>query len=140
MSDATSEQPWYGEGLHFQCTGCGDCCTGATGYVWVSVADVERLALHVGLPIGEFGRRCLRRIGRRLALLERAATGDCVFLDGRHCRVYEARPAQCRRYPFWPQHLESPQAWRQAAGECEGIRQDAPMWSLARIREAVSAE
>ncbi len=139
MREATPERPWYSGGLRFECTGCGACCTGTTGYVWVSVADVERLALHVGLPIDEFGRRYLRRIGRHLALLEHSATGDCVFFAGRRCRVYEARPAQCRRYPFWPRHLQSPQAWRLAANECEGIREDADKWSLARIRRAASA-
>ena len=40
----TPRQPsdaWYAEeGLAFECTGCGDCCTGAPGYVWV-IRDPE---------------------------------------------------------------------------------------------------
>ncbi len=129
------EDVWYAAGLRFECTGCGACCTGAAGYVWVTTADVRRLADAAGLSLDEFGRRYLRRVGTRLALLEQPVTGDCVLLDGRRCRFYEARPAQCRRYPFWPRHLESRQAWLRAAGECEGIRQDAPLLSADRIRE-----
>jgi Fe-S-cluster containining protein len=49
------------------------------------------------------------------------ANGDCVFLgEGRRCRIYAVRPAQCRTYPFWPE-LETRQAWRDEARRCEGI-------------------
>ena len=47
-------EPWYAEGLKFQCTGCGDCCTGAPGYVWVNQAEIDALAAvsytHLTLP------------------------------------------------------------------------------------------
>jgi hypothetical protein len=38
------EHPWYKDGLRFTCTGCGDCCTGAPGYVWVNKEEIEALA------------------------------------------------------------------------------------------------
>ena len=41
MSDTEEkEQPWYKDGLGFQCTQCGDCCTGAPGYVWINAAEI----------------------------------------------------------------------------------------------------
>ena len=41
-------EPWYSDGLKFDCTGCGDCCTGDPGYVWVSRAEIEALAAALG--------------------------------------------------------------------------------------------
>ena len=38
------EKPWYHEGLRFECTGCGDCCTGAPGYVWLTEEEIRALA------------------------------------------------------------------------------------------------
>ena len=43
-------EPWFKDGLRFTCTGCGDCCSGAPGFVWVSEEDIERLANHLGGP------------------------------------------------------------------------------------------
>ncbi|MCH7752933.1 MAG: YkgJ family cysteine cluster protein, partial [Planctomycetes bacterium] len=40
-------QPWYQDGLRFKCTGCGNCCTGSPGYVWVNQAEINALAAHL---------------------------------------------------------------------------------------------
>ena len=34
------EKVWYVGGLKFQCTHCGDCCTGDAGYVWVNEEEI----------------------------------------------------------------------------------------------------
>ena len=129
-------QPGYGDGLRFACTRCGDCCTGAAGYTWVSIGDIARLASHLGLSLDDFGRRHLRRVGERYALLERRGSGACVFLEHRSCSVYAARPAQCRAYPFWPRNLTSREAWAAAARECEGIRDGAPLRCAKTARDS----
>jgi Fe-S-cluster containining protein len=118
---------WFNDGLRFECTGCGRCCTGGNGYVWVSEREVSRLAAHFEISLDDFGRRYLRRIGDRYALLESVRDGACVFLAGNRCGVYESRPDQCRSFPFWERNLESPAAWARAAEECEGIRDDATL-------------
>jgi Fe-S-cluster containining protein len=136
MTSTTERAPaWFDEGLRFECTGCGRCCTGANGYVWVSECDVSRLAARFGVCLDDFGREYLRRIGDRYALLERAHDGACVFLAGDRCGVYENRPDQCRSFPFWDQNLVSATAWTRAAEECEGIREDAPLLG----REAIES-
>ena len=122
-----ADRGWYEAGLRFECTGCGRCCTGGSGYVWVSVEEATMLASALSLDLDDFGRRYLRRIGERYALLEAGAEGACVFLDGTRCSVYDARPGQCRSYPFWASNLESAAAWARAAAVCEGIRDDAAL-------------
>jgi Fe-S-cluster containining protein len=114
-------EPWYSDGLKFDCTGCGDCCTGEPGYVWVSRAEIEALAAELGLSVEQFEKQYVRRVGTCKSLIERA-NGDCVFFDAdtRRCRVYELRPRQCRTWPFWPANLASPVAWQQTADRCRG--------------------
>ena len=109
---------WYREGLKFACTGCGDCCHGE-GYVWVSEARAGRIASHLGLDLEEFGRRYLRRVGDRLSLVDGPGAACVFWHDG--CSIYPVRPRQCRTFPFWGEHLESPKSWRLAACLCEGI-------------------
>lgn len=126
---------WFEPGLPFRCTGCGDCCTGAPGAVWLDDADVARLARHLELTPKEFEERHVRRLVGRRSLLERF-DGDCEFFDreGRGCRVYEARPTQCRTYPWWPANLASPEAWREVCEACEGARVTEPLVSADEIR------
>ncbi len=112
--------PWYHEGLPFTCTGCGDCCTGEPGYVWVDKNEVESLAAATGLTVQEFQRKHTRQIGIRRSLLE-YPNGDCVLLGkDRRCTVYAARPRQCRTWPFWASNLTSPERWREVCEACPG--------------------
>lgn len=129
---------WYASGLRFECTGCGRCCTGPEGYVWVTIEEIRALAGRLGLPVDEFGSRHLRRIGLRYALVD-APGGACVFLSGKSCTVYEDRPAQCRAFPWWPANLRSPDAWERASKSCEGISQLAPLVVAGVIEPALAA-
>lgn len=115
------EQPWFHEGLRFECTGCGDCCTGAPGYVWVNQEEIAALADQFGVGVEEFERKYVRRVGIRKSLIE-FANGDCVFFDGatRRCTVYEARPRQCRTWPFWQSNVRTREDWEQTCQVCPG--------------------
>jgi Fe-S-cluster containining protein len=87
-----SDNLWYSSGLKFACTGCGNCCTGAPGYVWIGEAEALRLAEHLALPFDEFARRYLRFAKGRISLVEKR-NGDCVFWSATAgCEVYESRP------------------------------------------------
>jgi Fe-S-cluster containining protein len=116
-----TEEPWYKDGLRFQCTQCGDCCTGAPGFVWVNQEEIEELARMLGVELAEFERKYVRRVGVRRSLIE-FPNGDCVFFDGqaRKCTVYEARPRQCRTWPFWQSNVKTPEAWEQTCQVCPG--------------------
>jgi uncharacterized protein len=114
------QEPWYRDGLAFSCTKCGACCTGAPGFVWVNAEEIADLAGHRGMSVEEFGRKFVRRVGDRYSLIERPG-GDCIFWDRAvGCTVYEARPIQCRTWPFWPENVESPESWEQVIQVCPG--------------------
>lgn len=118
---ADPPEPWFREGLRFECTGCGDCCTGAPGYVWVSAEEIGRLALVLGLSVPAFEARYVRVVENRKSLVE-IDQGDCVFFDraSRQCRVYEHRPMQCRTWPFWQSNLRTPAMWQAVSRICPG--------------------
>ncbi len=114
-------KPWYHEGLRFQCTGCGDCCTGEPGNVWINKAEIVAMAAALKISAAQFERQYVRRVGIRKSLRELRG-GDCVLLDRqtRACRVYEVRPRQCRTWPFWESNLRTPGTWNDTCDCCPG--------------------
>ncbi|MCC8116644.1 MAG: YkgJ family cysteine cluster protein [Planctomycetes bacterium] len=114
-------EPWYKDGLQFGCTGCGECCRGLGGYVWISLSEAEALATALGMEFDTFTRTMLRKTITGLALVD-DADGNCPLLgpDGR-CKVYNARPVQCRTWPWWNENLVSSERWREAAKRCPGM-------------------
>jgi Fe-S-cluster containining protein len=134
-------QPWYSDGLCFSCTQCGNCCSGAPGYVWVTRPEIRALAEHLGLTLEEFHARHLRRVGNALSLLELPG-GDCEFLERRdagttRCRIHVVRPVQCRTWPFWKSNLQSSQAWEITGRSCPGINRG-PHHPLPVIQAALA--
>jgi Fe-S-cluster containining protein len=139
MSDKEeNDQPWYKDGLRFQCTQCGDCCTGAAGYVWVNKEEIESLAALVGVSIEEFESKYVRSVGVRKSLVE-FDNGDCVFFDGktRKCKVYGARPRQCRTWPFWHSNLRTKETWEETCKVCPGSGKG-NLVQLERIQEQMA--
>ena len=118
-----SSRPWFHEGLRFRCLGCGDCCTGAPGYVWLRAAEIAALAAALGMEVPEFEAAFVRTVGQRKSLVE-LPDGDCVLFDKptHRCKVYDARPAQCRTWPFWESNVRSPEAWEETRQACPGTR------------------
>ena len=120
MPTPESEKPWFEDGLAFECTRCGACCTGAPGFVWVNEEEIGRIAAFLGESIEQFSKRYVRQVGERYSLIERPG-GDCIFWDkSRGCTVYSARPVQCRTWPFWPDNIESPETWEAVTDVCPG--------------------
>ena len=118
----TEQGPWYRDGLAFRCTQCGDCCTGAPGYVWVTPEEIQAIADYCGESYGEVLIHRTRPVGDSRSLTE-YANGDCTFFDGRTrgCTIYPVRPKQCRTWPFWDSHWETPEQWAGLKRECPGV-------------------
>lgn len=117
-----SSRPWYQNGLKFECTQCGDCCTGAPGYVWLNPEEVDAISTLIGEPDREaFEEKYTRRVGARRTLID-LPNGDCIFFDNqaRRCTIYSARPQQCRTWPFWDSNLKSAAEWKRTCEVCPG--------------------
>ena len=120
---------WFREGLCFSCTQSGNCCTGPPGAVWFNDAEGRAMAEKLDISVGQFYKHYTRKIGARWSLTENVINGkyDCVFLDRSSkkpgCKLYDARPSQCRTWPFWPENLKSKLAWDRAKKEtpCPGM-------------------
>lgn len=111
---------FYEKGLNFSCTACGACCKIPAGRVEISPAEVRQMADYLKLDINVFEDRfCIRR-NDELVLKDNPA-GYCIFLVEDQCLVYEARPLQCRTFPFWPENLKSRERWQLLKLFCPGI-------------------
>jgi Fe-S-cluster containining protein len=123
MSGA-SGRSFYSRGLRFECTRCSRCCRFTPGYVFLSERDLERLSSALALMRAEFLRQYCRKIAfgaiQRISLTEKPNL-DCVFWKEGGCSVYEARPLQCRSFPFWSSCLSSRKEWEQTSRHCPGI-------------------
>lgn len=113
---------WYAGGLSFRCqSDCGACCTDHEDYAYVYLRneDLASLARHLGITPEEFRRSHTEPGGDDLLL--RMNGPDCPFLEGSRCAVYEARPVQCRTFPFWSENLATRKAWTRLSRFCPGI-------------------
>jgi hypothetical protein len=120
--------PWFKKGLRFKCTGCGKCCTGSDGYVFLSPQDIEIMASHFQLSTEKFIDRYTRIVDSQICLLDSPESDKCIFLKDNRCFAYAARPVQCRTFPWWLHNLDHPESWQCAASHCEGINHpDAPI-------------
>ena len=79
------------------CTECANCCKVAT--VQLSERDVERLARHLRIKRDRFLADYTTESEAEGLILRRSRESGCVFLSGRDCTVYEARPDICQRFP-----------------------------------------
>lgn len=122
--------------LRFECTQCGLCCTARGDYAHVYVDEKECKSL------ARFLRLSLQDLKRRFTFVDddgwrqlRFEQGGCVFLDAKgRCRVYLARPSQCRTFPFWPELIRRDRWTRHARRLCEGVGRG-PGFSSREVRE-----
>ena len=118
-------KPYYKttKGLRFECTDCGNCCT-RPGPVYFPEPDLERAAAFLEMTPGAFKRRFRLRSDEGVSALDPGPLSPCTFHhaeDG--CTIYEARPTQCRTWPFWSEVVGRKRDWESAAKDCEGMNQ-----------------
>ena len=123
---------WYANGIQFECQGSGQCCVshGEYGFVYVTAADRKRMAALRGISTDAFTKQfCVKEEGLFRLLdgepvkltPDAKAAKPCIFLENKRCAVYQARPAQCRTWPFWPETM-SAKAWtKDVAKFCPGV-------------------
>ena len=86
-------QPYY------QCQRCTNCCRWP-GFVKIEPADIAAMAQFLSLSEQEFIDQYtrLRQYREGLALLDKP-NGECIFLEGRDCKVQPVKPHQCSGFP-----------------------------------------
>ena len=139
LPDNTDRKPWYASGLRFTCVPeCGRCCTlhEDHAYVYLDGDDLPRMAAHLELDDETFRERYTTVDDGDVVL--KMDEPDCPFLDGWQCSVYEARPTQCRTFPFWPETLKSRAAWTRNRRFCPGI-DEGELHPLHVIQEHLAA-
>lgn len=93
----------------FNPSACEDCqarcCTGESGYIYVSKAEIKAIAKLLKMDERDFVQKYLFKKMYKYSIKERK-NGDsyeCIFYDAASngCTIYDARPLQCRTFPFW---------------------------------------
>ncbi len=134
------KRPFYEDGLKFQCQGSGNCCTshGEFGFVFLTLEDRRRFAKHLNISVSTFTRQYCDIKDGVWHLKEDPKNPDCMFLKNKRCSTYEARPTQCRTWPFWPEVM-NPKSWKkEVASFCPGIGKGR-LWTKEEI-ETIAAE
>lgn len=136
-----SATPWYAAGLRWECQGSGKCCVshGQMGYVFVNLEDRRRLAAGLGMSTAQFTRRYCAKTDGHWHIRDAPGALECRFLSGKRCTVYDARPTQCRTWPFWPEVMHA-KAWqREVAKFCPGVGKGR-LWSVDEIRAVLERQ
>jgi len=128
------DKPWYEKGLKFQCSMCGNCCSGPEGEIPVLLRDRRRLAKHVGVSMRTFNqdyttisKNTKSRVLKMHPTPGKKESLDCIFLDREKipgkaiCSAHLAKPKQCQAWPFWPSILESEKSWKETGIHCCGV-------------------
>ena len=88
------------------CQECkGKCCTGESGYIYVTKSEALAISEILSIDIKELVSKYLFKKGYKYSIKENKIDDnyECVFFDRElnACKIYEARPNQCKTFPFW---------------------------------------
>lgn len=107
------------------CDTCeGNCCIGQSGNIWINKTEIENLAKHLNITLDELRVKFIEKRGYRYSLKELKLSQDnyaCIFFDlnKKQCSIYEARPLQCRTFPFWDYFKQNKE---EVIKECPAIK------------------
>ncbi len=108
------------------CASCqGGCCTGESGYIYAKKREYESIAELLDITLEELKDNYLIKVKNRYSIKEVRYNDsyDCIFYDRERngCKIYEARPLQCRTFPFWDYFKTHKD---ELAKECPGVKFD----------------
>ena len=105
--------------LPFECQRCNQCCQGRGGITYQPEEIPAAAAILDMSPDGFIDAFLRFREGRYEVLT--GPDGACRLLGPQGCRVHAAKPAICKRWPFFPGILANRSAFEDARQACPGI-------------------
>ena len=88
------------------CESCqGRCCSGESGYIYVTKNEIENISTLLDMDVHKFVSEYLFKKMYKYSIKEvlHENSYECVFYDreSNGCKIYDARPTQCKTFPFW---------------------------------------
>ncbi len=98
----------------FVCLRCNECCR-QPGFVYLKQGEAEVIAEYLKISVYDFTDQYCDLQDKQKLTLKKGAAETCVFLTAEGCSVHEAKPAQCKEFPF---------KWRteNSLKYCEGMK------------------
>jgi Fe-S-cluster containining protein len=134
--------------MRFECQeSCGgNCCkiAGSGTYVFLTKEDAVRISdytkepLYAFAAIGEFSSTRFTRKKTAQWFL-RTESNECRFLKEGKCSIWEARPTQCRTFPYWPENIK-PKGWDAVAKICPGVNVGDKNESFPNLKKQLEAD
>ena len=93
----------------FECTQCGECCTGYGG-TYLTEEDINRMAAFVKMPRQVFLERCCQKADGGMPVIALGEEGRCLFFKG-NCSIHPVKPRMCRAWPFIDAVVKAPSNW-----------------------------
>ena len=126
MSDIMREEGFTYSFNPSACETCqGRCCTGESGYIYVTKDEIVRIAELLELEVNEFVQKYLFKKEYKYSIKEIKFNDsyECVFYnrESNGCNIYDARPLQCKTFPFWDYYKTRVDELKL---ECPGVESD----------------
>ena len=102
----------------FVCQRCNECCR-QPGYVYMSEEECADAAKFLNKSIYDFMDECCDVVDKRRIVLKKLSDETCIFLKDGGCMIHEAKPSQCKAFPY---------IWRteRSFQYCEGLKKIFP--------------
>lgn len=135
-NNLSPDSQFIANGLRFECQGSGKCCSsrGEYGFVYLTKFDRQRFAKFMKMTTSAFTKKYCAKHNGIWHLRSDNEKPDCQFLQKKQCSVYEARPTQCRTWPFWPEVLNAKSWAKEVTGFCPGVGKG-KKWSAEEIKK-----
>ena len=126
MSDLMTDEGFAYSFNPKACETCqGRCCTGESGYIYVTKSEIEKISQLLDMDVKLFVDTYLFKKMYKYSIKEVVYENsyECIFYDrdSNGCKIYDARPVQCKTFPFWDYYKTRVDELKL---ECPGILDD----------------